>query len=300
MLKGLITAFLISSLAHSGLVINTTKQQLPAKNQPEINIIHVMPYPVKKENVEPISLDAKAAIAVDFRSGATLYGKNIHEKLQIASITKLMTAIIINEEESGEEKVKVSRKAANTPGSKIWLYPGEIMTVGNLLEALLIHSANDAAVALAEYNAVTEEEFVKKMNEKAEKLGLKETRFTNATGLDENKSYSTAWDISLLATYAYKKARIRELVSHSEGKIRSVDGDITHDLKTTNEILGGPLNIVGLKTGNTILAGPSFVSIAKGPNPSLRQEVITVILNSPQRFAESTKLLEWIYSAHTW
>lgn len=292
--------FLISSLAHPGLTIDAEKQQASTKMQSEISIIHVTPYPVKKENVEPLSLEAKAAMTIDFRSGAKIYEKNIHEKLQIASITKLMTAIIISEEESGEEKIKVSRKAANTPGSKIWLYPGEIITAGNLLEALLIHSANDAAVALAEYNAITEEEFVKKMNEKAEKIGLKETHFMNSTGLDNDENYSTAWDISLLATYAYKKARIRELVSRSEGKIRSVDGSITHDLKTTNEILGGPFNVVGLKTGNTILAGPSFVSVAKGPNPSLRQEVITVVLNSPQRFAETSKLLEWTYNAYSW
>lgn len=295
MLKDLIALILLSSLSvNSG---SGQPKEFIKDSWKEQHILTLASYPEKKENSPSVIISAKSALALDVKSGIFLYEKNTDEKLPIASITKLMTAIIITEEEDLNALVKVSRNAAVTPGSKIWLYPGEVISVENLLAALLIHSANDAAVALAEFHAVTEEKFVKKMNQKAQKLGLKNTNFANATGLDNTENYSTARDISMLATYAIKKRIIRHFTAESNLKIQSQDGNLTHELKNTNEILGGPFNIIGLKTGNTEQAGPSLVALAKG---SENHEVITVILNSENRFAETTELFNWIYQNYHW
>lgn len=158
---------------------------------------HVMPWnenvtleassiPEKDElNIAPV-IDAKSAIIVDMKNGMVLYEKNIYETMPIASLTKLMTAVIIIEENDMNEIAQISKNASQTEGSTTWLAEGEKITVENLLYASLINSGNDAAVALAEHNAGTVKEFVKKMNTRGKELGMVSTHFVNPTGLDEN------------------------------------------------------------------------------------------------------------------
>lgn len=276
---------------------------------------HVMPWnenvlleatavPTKNEqNISPV-IEAEAAIVVDLKNGLILYEKNIHEPLHIASLTKLMTATIVLEENGGSEVVTISQNAANTEGKKIWLAPGEKITVESLLYASLIESANDAAVALAEHNAETVGQFVEKMNKKAREIGLYSTTFRNPTGLDEdelpdskNGNISTAYDLTLLGRYAYGKSFVRRAVSKKELAIASTNEVLQHQLQNTNALLDSYLNVLGLKTGTTDQAGECLISIVENEQGN---DILTVVLNSPSRFQETKLLADWTFRTYTW
>ena len=254
--------------------------------------------PVKERiSISPL-IDAESGIIVDFESGEILFEKNSDKKLQIASITKLMTAVIALEEGNLDETIIVSEKAALTEGSKVWLLSGEELTLKNLLFALLIHSGNDAAYAIAEHFGNGDVKiFVENMNQKALDLGLSSTHFENPIGFDAKENYSTAYDLSLLARYAYRKPFIRDAAKIKSMTITSTNGNHSHELETTNELLGSFLNVVGLKTGTTELAGQCLISIAQNDQG---RKIITVILNSPDRFSETKSLVSWSFNAFKW
>lgn len=261
------------------------------------SLLNASPQPIKRSNkISPV-LEASSGIVVDTSSGKTLFEKDINEKRQIASITKLMTAVIILEENGLNELVTVSQKAANIPGSKIWLYPGEKIAVQNLLYAVLIHSGNDAAWALAEHNAGTVEAFVSKMNKKAQKLGMTNTNFQNPVGFDDSKNYSTAYDLSILSRYIFRKDFVRHAVIIKELSITSANGDITHKLETTNELLDSYLNVKGLKTGHTEQAGLCLSAVSEN---EYGNQILTIILNSPDRFKETKLLTDWVFKSYIW
>lgn len=279
------------------------------------------------KNIAPV-IKAKSALAIDLQNGVILYEKNVHEILPIASITKLMTAIIILEENNPQEVLKVSKNAAKTGGSKIWLAQDEKITVENLLYAILINSANDAATALAEYNSKTAEDFVAKMNKKSKDLGLTSTWFFNPTGLDGNpetsppepsstepdnqsklikpalsktenakNNSSTAYDLALLGHYAYGKSFVRRAVVKKDYEIESTDGNLKHPLKTTNELLKSYLKVLGLKTGTTDEAGACLIAIIENNEG---HDILTVVLNSPNRYNETKILADWVFRSYTW
>ncbi|MBD3327804.1 hypothetical protein GF340_00710 [Candidatus Peregrinibacteria bacterium] len=271
----------------------------------ETVLIEETTLPSKQENKLAPVLDAKASLAVDLKSGLILHHNNIHKPLYIASLTKLMTAIIIIEEHDLSEKVIVPSEAVQTEGSKIWLYQGEEITVENLLYASLINSGNDAAIALAIHNSGSVAKFVDKMNEKAEELNLTQTTFINPTGLDESSNnentpdgnISTAYDLALLGRYAYGKSFIRRAVSKKEYEIESTDGNLTHKLESTNRLLDSYLNVLGLKTGTTDKAGECLITIINNGN---ERDILTVVLNSPNRYQETKVLAEWSFNTYTW
>ncbi len=248
------------------------------------------------EMISPV-IEADSSIAVDKESGKILYEKNIHDRLQIGSITKLMTILIILEENRFDETTKVSKNAASIEGSHMNLVAGEEISIKNLLYGALINSANDAAVALAEYNAGSVDAFVEKMNARANELGLLNTHFSNPIGLDNSKNYSSAYDVSELAKYIYHNKFIQEAAVIKNMDVQSADGTFTHKLQSTNELLDSYLKIKGLKTGTTGQAGPCNVAIAENENGN---EIITVVLNSPNRFQESKILIDWIFRAYNW
>lgn len=272
---------------------------------------HVMPWnetvlevtAVPNKNDEFVSpvIEAKAAIVVDLQNGLVLYEKNIHDQLPIASLTKLMTAIVVLEENDIKEEVTVSANAANGIGAKVWLAEGEKISVENLLYAALIPSANDAAIALAEHNSGTIDDFVNKMNKKAKNLGLYSTQFLNPTGLDGGSisegNISTAYDVTLLGRYAYGKSFVRRAAAKKEMQIASSNTALTHDLKNTNKLLDSFLNVLGLKTGTTDSAGECLVAIFQNEEGN---DIMTVVLNSPARYAESKLLADWTFRAYNW
>jgi len=248
-------------------------------------------------HIAPV-VKAKSALIVDLDTGVSLYEKEAHTQRPIASLTKLMTTSIILEENKLDEIVTVSPNAAKTTGSKIWLYSGEEIRVNDLLYAALIHSGNDAVVALAEHNAGSVEEFVKKMNTKAEKLHLYNTHFANPIGLDQEGNFSSAHDLSILGRHAFRKNFIRHAVSITNMTITSVNGKLTHKLESTNSLLKSQFfNIKGLKTGHTDDAGLCLVGIAEN---NQNKRILTVVLNSPDRFRETKILTDWAFRAYKW
>ena len=184
----------------------------------------------------------------------------------------------------------MSKNAAAVTGSRMGLRSGETISVKNLLYGLLIPSGNDAAVALAEYNAGTEKDFVKKMNAKAKLLGLDQTQYTNSTGLDNGESYSTPHDLALLASYLIRDNTIRQIVNLKEAEIAG------HKMENTNTLLG-QMGIKGIKTGRTDAAGECLVTLAENPEG---KEVLIVVLGSQNRFYDTKILLDWIYRAYIW
>ncbi len=254
--------------------------------------------PIKDPTMISPIIDATSAIAVDMDTGAILYEKNSHEQRPIASLTKLMTITIVLEENALDDVVEISHDAATTEGSIMFLKTGEQITVKNLLLGALVHSANDAAEALAEYNAGSTEAFVEKMNYKALQLGLLNTHFSNPIGLDTSDNYSSAYDLAKLSRYMYQKQFVQNAALLKEVKVTSVDGKYTHNLSSTNELLGNEhYNIRGLKTGKTDLAGLCMIAVADNKEGN---RIITVLLDSPSRFTETKILIDWTFRAYNW
>jgi len=254
--------------------------------------------PLKKsEFLSPI-INARASLSMDLKTGVILYEENSHDRLAIASLTKLMTATIIIEENNLDEIATVSRNSAQTTGSIMFLMSGETISVKDLLYGLIINSANDSAIALAEHNAGSVEKFVKKMNKKALALGLLNTHFSNPIGLDNSQNYSSAYDLAKLSQYVYQKKLIKEIAATKTIKVYSSDSKYTHKLESTNNLLGVDfMKFKGLKTGTTDQAGLCIISIAENEDGN---EILNVLLHSPARFRESKILADWIFRAYNW
>src|SRR5699024_4588209 len=174
------------------------------------------------------SVGAEGAILMEQDSGRVIFEKNAHTQAKIASITKIMTAIIAIEHGVLDEKVKVSKNAINQEGSSIYLQENESITLENLIYGLMLRSGNDSAVAIAEHIGGSEEGFVYLMNQKAEQLGMEDTQFSNPHGLDDgDKHFSTPFDMALLTRYAMKNSTYRKISStkkhtFNRGKMKQV------------------------------------------------------------------------------
>lgn len=261
------------------------------------NLTETTSVPIKNPEMLAPVIEAKASIAMDISSGEILFEKNIHERVQIASITKLMTMLIILEENRFDETVTVSQNAATTEGSTMYLRAGEEITIENLLYGALINSANDSAVALAEHNAGSVDAFVEKMNKRSNQLGLLNTHFSNPIGLDSKNNYSSAYDLARLAEYIYHNKFIKDAATVKNLEVSSTNGKLVHKLESTNELLNSYLKIKGLKTGKTNMAGLCLVAIAENDQG---HEIISIVLNSPDRFQESKVLIDWAFRAYNW
>lgn len=236
---------------------------------------------------------APSAVLMEAGTGKVLYEKNAHEKRPCASITKVMTLLLVMEAlDSGKikltDEVAASAHAASMGGSDIWLEEGEVMTVDDLLKATVIMSANDAAVVLAEYVAGSEDDFVSQMNRKAQELGMKDTTFKNCNGLDEDGHLTSAYDVALMS---------RALISHekifdyTQIWMDSVRGGKTQ-LVNTNKLLKTYDGITGLKTGTTGKAGSCMTATAERGGMSL----IAVVLGcttTQERFDSAAQLLDY-------
>ena len=240
---------------------------------------------------------APSALVIDAASGVTLFSKSADRERPIASLTKLMTAIVVREHYALTDVVTVSRTASLVEPAKAWLQAGEKITVRELLSALLIASANDAALALAEHFPGGTDAFVVAMNAKATALNLHHTHFANPVGLDDPDNYSTARDLSVIASYVLRDTLIASLVATDKAAAHSLDGKLTHPLTSTNKLFGSYLDIRGLKTGSTPAAGECLAALARNGRGA---DVLAIVLDSPQRFQEAKILLEWANTAHSW
>lgn len=245
-------------------------------------------YTIVRLNSSRPFISARAGLVADLKTNTILYEKNSLAQLPIASLTKLMTALIILTENDLNEVVTITRESTQVGGASIYLRENQQITIKNLLKGMLIQSGNDAATALAIHNAGTVSEFVKKMNQKAKKLNLQNTSFANPTGFDDPNNYSTAQDLYSLAKTVYSFPVVQEIASIQETRIFSINNTLNHNLVNTNLILNNYLNISGLKTGTTSLAGGCFIGITNTTHPQ-----ITIILGSPNRFLDTKTMLDW-------
>ncbi len=226
---------------------------------------------------DPPSIKSPAAILVHVDSGKVLYERHADKQLRMASTTKIMTAILILENMDLSTPVTVSAKAAQTVEPKTWLREGDVLTVEQLLYALTVRSANSAAVALAEACSGSVDRFADLMNQKAAELGMNDTHFVNPNGLDADGHYSTAADMALVARYAMKNEKFRELVSTETYSVELPGRSEPIVFKNTNKLLGEVSWVTGIKTGLTPKAEQCFVGSASKNGIS----VISVILGQP-------------------
>ena len=262
---------------------------------------------------DDISLSSEAAILVEVSTGRILYEKNSTKQMYPASTTKILTAILVIENCKLDEIVTVKQSALNNiPNGYVTcnLQVGEKLTVNDLLYALMIPSANDAAYVLAEYVSGSVEEFSSLMNSKAREIGCKTTHFVNPNGIHADSHYSTAYDLYLIANYAMKNETFRKLVSTTEYTLPATEQYPNEDriLKTTNELLNENSrnyyykNAIGIKTGYTSKAGNCLVAGAARDG----LEFIAVVLNGDttkeglnSRYVDSKKLFEYAYDNFT-
>lgn len=224
-------------------------------------------YKTNKEQEDDLITDLKSAILIEEDSGKVLYEKNAHDRYAPASMTKIMSMILIMEEiEKGKLKwsdtLVASENAASMGGSQIFLKANEKMSVKDLFKAVAIGSANDATIVFAEKISGTEKRFVDKMNEKVKSLGLKDTNFKNATGLDEANHYSSAYDMAFMARELIKHEKIFSFTTIYEDYLRQ-NTDNKFWLVNTNKLIKTYEGADGLKTGYTKEAGYCLTATAK-------------------------------------
>ena len=266
-----------------------------------IFIFLLMSIPMVKAEVEDLAPNAKSAIMIEASTGEILFQKNKDEKLAPASMTKMMSMILIMEEiENGnlkwDEMITTSERASSMGGSQIFLKAGEKMSVEDLLKGVAITSGNDAVVALAERIAGSEEAFVKRMNARGKDLGLKNTNFVNATGLTADNHYSSSYDMSLIAKELVKHEKILEFTGTYEDYLRK-DTKSPFWLVNTNRLVRFKEGVDGLKTGFTNEAGYCLTATMKKDGMRL----ITVVMKEEtanKRSADTTKMLDYGFNVY--
>ncbi len=268
----------------------TVQHQIPEQTAPKV------PRKITAADEQIVQLQAKSALALDLNTGTDLYAVNIQERLPIASLTKLMTAMVVADKVNKDLLVTIMPEDVNVVGSKMDLVAGEKITVENLLYGLLIPSSNDAAQALARFVGGSQDNFVAMMNDKAQELGLTSTHFSNPVGLDSPDNYSTALDLANETKEFMKYSLLAKIVDTKEMIVSSADGKIVHNLKTSNKLLLENPEVVGVKTGFTSEAQGNLILKLKHGDA----EILTVVLNSADREGDSQKLLDWITQNYTW
>jgi D-alanyl-D-alanine carboxypeptidase len=260
--------------------------------------ISLLPHQPGGDASQP-EITAKNVYSFDRATGKILYQKDAHKEVPMASITKVMTAVVVLDQESDLNKeVKITADGVKVEGSNMALLPGEVLTVRDLLYGLMVNSANDAAQTLAiEVGGGSISNFVRLMNQKAAELGLKNTHFQNPTGLDAENHYSSAYDIGQLADYAFAKPELDQMVSTKVMTVTSHDYTQTrHYLQNTDKLLAGAEGVYAGKTGFTDNAGLCLVSAAKQNG----HDVINVVLGSEDRGGDTQKLLAWEFAHYVW
>ena len=262
-------------------------------------LIAIMPMNLSfaNEGNAQISISSKSAILMDVASGQILYEKNAHDKLPPASVTKVMTMLLICEAlDSGkitlDDNVQISENAASMGGSQIFLEPGEVQKVDTLLKGIAVASANDGCVAMAEYIGGSVESFVEMMNAKAKALNMKDTHFVNTNGLPVDNHYTSAHDIALMSRELLKHDVINKYLTTLMDKVVVGKKQATVGLANTNKLIKHYQGATGVKTGFTQQAKFCLSASAKRGDTHL----VAVTLGaetSPERFKDATSLLNF-------
>lgn len=272
--------------------------------------------PVRNEGITDLAVpNAHSSLVLDVGTGTILHYDNGREHRPIASLTKLMTAVLVMEKiKDLSEETIIDSDAVYAEGTKIGcprsgycisprLKVGEKISVMNLLKAMLMNSANDAAIALAKHVSGTEEKFVELMNKKAQAMGLEDTHFCTSSGLEiegkESECYSSAYDISRIAAYSMKYDLVWEIFRlPNNTTVYSADGTCSHQIINTDLVLDQIPNCLGGKTGFTPMAGHSLLLAAS--DATGKHKIIAVVLDDPYRWQDVRKMVDWAFRAYAW
>lgn len=275
--------------------------QSPQTRQLEFSLTAAF-YPVNLTNVQVPKTTARSVLAVDLSSAVVFYAKNENAWVLPASTVKMMTALVSLDYYDLDEILVVGK--VSDFGQDMKLLEGEKISVENLLYGLLVVSANDAALVLAQNYPGGEKAFVEKMNQKAQELNLNHTHFANPTGLDSDQegnlladySYTTSLDLVRLAGWALRNPVFAKMVATPKIEVSDISGEIKHQLLNINILLNTFPEIKGIKTGWTEEAGECLVSLAERNG----EKIIVVVLGSQDRFGETTQLIDWIFANYRW
>ena len=283
---------------------STTRSQLTAADThipgavstADISTRPLLPGPLPiQTGAEPLNLNTAAAVAVDAGTGTILYSHNAGAQRPIASITKLVTSMVILSGHQTTDPVTVPKLPAYDPADElVGLQPGETYSVGDLVTAALVQSGDDAADALALWDSGSAPKFAAKMNAKMAEWGITGTHFSSPSGLQDQNNYSTAASVSKIALLALSSAFIRHAVTLQNTSITSTTGRIIY-VQTIDQLLATG-QFYGIKTGYTPAAGECFVGLTRING----HEVVTVVLGAADRFAATQTLTNWISRNWQW
>jgi serine-type D-Ala-D-Ala carboxypeptidase (penicillin-binding protein 5/6) len=298
----------------------TSKKEEPIK--PKAQAVDSPQYvPVRKDGIKDLVIPwAHASVIIDADTGTILHYNDGRQQRQIASLTKLMTAVLVMEKiKNLDEEVTIDEEAVYAEGTKIGcltsgncvsqrLKIGEKISVRNLLQAMLMNSANDAAIALSKHIAGSQRAFVDLMNKKANDLGLSDSHFCTSSGLDLDDEiaaagcYSSAYDVARIAAYSLRFDTIWKIARMpSNSTIASIDGKTEHVIVNTDRYLDQkdkPLNLIGTKTGYTPLAGYSLLTVVT--DSSMKHRIVAVVLDDPQRWQDIKTMINWTFDSYVW
>lgn len=256
------------------------------------------PLPYKTGEAVDVELSAVSVVVWDVDSGETMYEKNAYEKRPIASLSKLLAALVVKEGMQLDQEVEITDvvKEAQAKGVDVSLPVGEHVTAGDLLAAGMIASANDAMVALAESYSGSEAAFAHDATIYAKSIGVNDTKLANATGLTGGEQFSTANDVRKMISAAYGDNDLRALLSSSNGTLLTREGTVRKYV-TTNDLVKSYLPILAAKTGYTYEAGENLAVITRDDNG---HKIGAVVLGSSDRFYDMKVLVEWVWRNFEW
>lgn len=283
----LVPLILLAILSILMLLNNHYLKVIADNSLPQVeSVTSVQPFPLV-ENVIPPDISAKAAIILDSQSQVILLNKNSDLRFSMASTTKIMTALTALDYFQDDDILTI--KTAGVEGSTIGLQPGEQLTFNDLLYAMLLPSANDAAVAIADNYPEGREAFIKKMNDKALLLHLNDTHFADPTGLNDDGNYTTVVDLARLSSYAMKNPKFAKVVGTQYKTVYNTYYSKEYALTNLNQLLGEN-GVNGVKTGTTEGAGEVLVTSLVAKDHTF----IIVVMNSVNRFADTRELIRFV------
>lgn len=285
----LVLFLLVINIIAFFLVVNAV-YKVSAVNLPEKNIpyLPITSLPNVPKGIDTLNASAAAYVVFDSDSRIVLAGKNQNLRFSPASAAKIMSALIVLKSYGLDQYLTVPSNIYSIEGSKMNLVPNEKITVMNLLYGLMLPSGNDAAYTLSYYYPSGVEGFVSKMNEEAQALGLKNTKFADPAGYDDS-NYTTASELARLAAHAMQNEVFAQIVGTREALVYDQNGVIAHPLKNLNELLVYP-NVKGVKTGFTNEAGGVLVTALEENEKTF----IVVVLKSPDRFSDTQDIMQFI------
>ncbi len=240
-------------------------------------------------------ISAKALLVYDMASGANLYQSGAQQKLQIASLTKIMTAIIASEDPDYAKTITITANDVLSIAPMLSLKPGDRVMPEDLLKAMLIGSANDAAKTLANHFP-KREEFVARMNAKAVELGMSSTHFSTPVGFDAEDNYSTAGDLAKLVQYALQHLPYTDIWQTINYRFSSLDGNV-YAIRNSNQLVYSRKEIRSIKTGSTPLSQQSMIVQAENQQG---HKIIVIVLGAADRDSAALKLIDYIFHSFSW